>query len=481
MKEQEALTLVDKLLQAANQGQKLNDVQSVVLLETWAGRSYTEIAKQLGYQHDYVKQVGSQLWRSLSQLFGEPVSKRNIQSVLRRYQQSQQGKQDWGEAIDVSRFYDRKEERRSLESWILEDRCRLIGIFGLGGMGKTALSVKIAQQVRSRSVCEAESQFEFLIWRSLQQAPPLNALIREILPILTGETETRDASINSFMAQLRVKRCLLVLDNVESILQGKERSGQYQSGYEDYRCLFERIADEPHQSCLVITGREKPGGFTVREGKNLPVRSLPLKGLEGADGEQILIDKGVDAASSQRRAIVNYFGGNPLALKIAATTIQTLFGGNIQAFLAQGTTVFSDLWDLLEQQFERLSPLQQQIMYWLAINREGGTPAKLQEEILLKVSGPELFEALESLHTRSLIETADTGLTLQPVIMEYVTQRFINIIEQEITCEMPAVQLPNFFQKSGSFFALKNLSFSTSDSLHYENHLLQKECKAVCL
>ncbi|MEP0855826.1 NB-ARC domain-containing protein [Trichocoleus sp. DQ-U1] len=455
----EAIALVDTVLRSANSGQGLNDIQSVVFLETWAGRSYTEIAKQLGYQHDYVKQVGSQLWRSLSQLFGEPVSKRNIQAVLRRYQQSQQSQQDWGEAIDVSRFYDRKEERRSLESWILEDRCRWIGIFGLGGIGKTALSVKIAQEVHS--------QFEFVIWRSLQQAPPLNVLIREILPILTEETETRDSSINSFMTQLRVKRCLLVLDNVESILQGGNRSGQYQCGYEDYCCLFERIADEPHQSCLVITGREKPGGFTVREGKNSRVRSLTLKGLSGADGEQILIDKGVDAASSQLRKIVNYFGGNPLALKIAATTIQTLFGGNIQAFLAQGTTVFSDLWDLLEQQFERLSPLQQQIMYWLAINREGVTPAKLQEVILPKVSGRELFEALESLHTRSLVETGNGNLTLQPVIMEYVTQRFIKLIEQEITCEMAAVQLPDFFQKSGSFFALKNLSFSTCDSLHF--------------
>jgi hypothetical protein len=133
-------------------------------------------------------------------------------------------------------------------------------------------------------------------------------------------------------------------------------------------------------------------------------------------------------------------GGNPLALKIAATTVQTLFSGNIQAFLAQGSIVFSDLWDLLDQQFERLSPLQQQIMCWLAINREGVTPAKLHEEILPKVPWRELLEALESLQARSLIEneralieTANENLTQQPVIIEYVTQRFLQTIEQEIT------------------------------------------------
>ncbi|MFB8789975.1 MAG: NB-ARC domain-containing protein [Potamolinea sp.] len=427
----EAIALVETLLNSVNPKQKLNDLQSTIFLETWSGSSYDKIAKQLGYQLDYIKTVGSQLWRSLSQKLDEPVNKRNLQAVLRRYQQSQQTKQDWGEAIDVSQFYGREKELQLLETWILEDCCRAIGIFGLGGMGKTTLSVKLAQQV--------QSQFDCVIWRSLQQAPPLATLLGEIVPILAGSTSTEDTSISALMKELHSKRCLLVLDNVESILQDGNRGGLYQPGYEAYCQLFTRICDEPHQSCLLITGRDKPNGLALREGKNLPVRSLHLQGLSGADGQQILIAKGLEATLSQHRNIVKYFGGNPLALKIAATSIQTLFGGEVEAFLAQGNTVFSNLWDLIEQQFERLSPLQKQIMYWLAINREGVTPAKLQEEILPKVSWRELLEALESLKARSLIfderalaETAYTGLTLQPVIMEYVSERFIQTIEQEI-------------------------------------------------
>lgn len=108
---QEALCLVDTLLHAANQGQKLNDVQSAVFLETWAGRSYGQIAEQLGYEYDYIKQVGSRLWRSLSPAVGEKVSKRNIQAVLRRYEQSSkdantlpvaQWQQNWSAALNVS-------------------------------------------------------------------------------------------------------------------------------------------------------------------------------------------------------------------------------------------------------------------------------------------------------------------------------------------------------------------------------------------
>ncbi|MEG4800141.1 NB-ARC domain-containing protein [Microcoleus sp. ARI1-B5] len=426
MTAQEAIALIDHLLQSANKKQKLNDIQSLVFLETWEGHSYQEIADRLLYEHDYIKQVGSHLWRTLSKIIGEKVSKQNLQAVLRRYQHSSTPNnciQDWGEAIDISHFYNRQQELETLETWISSNSTRSIGIFGIGGIGKTSLSVKLAQQI--------QSQFEFVIWRSLQQAPTLDVILSNILPILTNSS-AKNNSIHALIEQLWQKRCLLIFDNLESILQGGNRSGQYQQGYEDYGLLFGRIADESHQSCLILTGREQPGGFAVRSGENLPVRSLKLSGLSPPVCQQILAAKGLKATLLQSRDIVNYFGGNPLAIKIAATTIKNIFSGDIQAFLAQGNTVFSDLWDLLDRQFDRLSPLQQQIMYWLAINQEGLTPEKLKAEILPKVSGRELMEALEALAGRSLIEngrslnqSTSTSLMLQPAIFEYIIERLI--------------------------------------------------------
>ena len=127
---------------------------------------------------------------------------------MRRYQQLQtsRGKplclpclrctQDWGEAIDVSRFYERQGELQTLETWILEDGCRAIAILGLGGMGKTALSVKLAHQL--------QSQFDCVIWRSLQQALDLSTLLREILPILAASIDT-EASITENLRGLELK------------------------------------------------------------------------------------------------------------------------------------------------------------------------------------------------------------------------------------------------------------------------------------
>ena len=73
--------------------------------------------------------------------------------------------QDWGEAIDVSLFYGRTEELTTLEEWIVTERCRLVAVLGMGGMGKTALAAKVAAQV--------QHEFEYVIWRSLRNAPLL--------------------------------------------------------------------------------------------------------------------------------------------------------------------------------------------------------------------------------------------------------------------------------------------------------------------
>jgi WD40 repeat protein len=428
----EALTLVDTLLRASELGQRLNDTQSAVFLEIWSGCSYQEIADRQGYEIDYIKQIAARLWKNLGQAVGEKVSKSNLQTVLQRYQAThshQRSVQDWGEAIDVSIFYGRQTDLQTLETWTLSLRCKTIGIFGLGGMGKTSLSVKLAQQV--------QAEFDVVIWRSLRQAPPLASLLNEILPLLIG-SQHQESSTALLMEQLRTKRCLLILDNVESILQDGTRSGEYLPTYEPYGRLFEQICDEPHQSCLVLTGREKPSGIALREGTELPVRSLKLQGLSFNEGQHILTAKGIEPTPSQGQTLIHYFGGNPLALKIAATTIQTLFGGNVQTFLAQNTTVFSTLWDLLAQQFQRLPPLQQHIMYWLAIHREGVTPDQIYGELVPKVTLHKVLAALETLYGRSLIEKSlpneagATGLTQQPVVMEYVTEQFLQTLEQEI-------------------------------------------------
>src|SRR2546423_8899875 len=64
------------------------------------------------------------------------------------------------------------------------------------------------------------------------------------------------------------------------------------------------------------------------------------------------------------------YGGNPLALNMVAQTIADLFGGDIRPFLQADTAIFGGIAELLSEQWGRLSPLEQTLLFWLAILRE---------------------------------------------------------------------------------------------------------------
>jgi WD40 repeat protein len=438
--------ILDKVVQAIElllpQGH-LTRLQKIVLQETWTGKSYLEMAKEHGYDAGYIKDVGAQLWQQMTVTFGEKVTKQNVKGVLNRVLSQDGGgnftrdpvspiKVDWGEAIDVSIFYGRTQELATLQAWLTQDRCRLVTLLGMGGMGKTSLSVKLAEVL--------QAQFEFVIWRSLRDAPPIDELLTSLIGFLSPQQDidlpnSTGGKLSRLIELLKRSRCLILLDNFETVLQGGKRAGFYRAGYEMYGELLKRTGEIAHQSCLILTSREKPQEVGILEGDRFLVRTFSLVGLDIMAGQSILDGKGLQGAADDCEQLIAHYRGNPLALKMAATSIQDLFAGNITQFLEQGTVAFSGISNLILQQCDRLSPLEQTIMNWLAINREPVTLNDLQTDIVIELSKPQLLEALESLRWRSLIESSVAGFTQQPVVMESITEVFIEQIAHEIITE----------------------------------------------
>lgn len=344
---------------------------------------------------------------------------------------------DLGEAPDVSVFYGRTEELKTLKQWIINEQCRLVIVLGMGGIGKTALSVKLVQQV--------QDQFDYIIWRSLRESPPFEKILADFIQSLSNQRETNlpDAmseGLTRLIYYLRSSRCLLVLDNAESILQSGTRAGYYQEKYKGYGDLLRRVGELPHRSCLVLTSREKPKEIAVLEGKTRPVRTLMLAGLSALEGWEIFVEHGSFFGSEyQRRVLIEHYSGNPLALNIVAAEIQDGLNGNINTFLERflkpGKSLFDDIRDILKVQFNRLSTSEKDILYWLAINREPVSVMELQEDVVLLTGQRELLEALASLRRRVLINAAEDSFTLQNVVMEYITERFIEQVCEEILTE----------------------------------------------
>jgi WD40 repeat protein/transcriptional regulator with XRE-family HTH domain len=348
-------------------------------------------------------------------------------------------RQSWGEAPDVVGFLGRATERETLRRWVADERCRLVAIQGLGGIGKSLLGTRVAQDLAP--------SFELVYWRSLRDAPaPREWLAGAIGALAPGDADmtlSEAAQVRRLLELMSETRCLLVLDNFETVLRPGERIGGYTPGYESYGTLLRQLAEAPHQSCLLLTSREEPPELGPLRGDRGPVRTLDLTGFDVAEGRALLRDKRLDGSDDVWQDLVRRYGGNGLALRVVSETIRELFGGAIAEYLdyvaATPGVIVGGVRQLLETQIRRLSDLEQDLLRWLAVEREPIGFAEIAADLGGRVGQGAILEAVEALRRRSLLERAERRpmFNLHSVVLEYVTDQLIDDVAQEIVRAEP--------------------------------------------
>ena len=221
---------------------------------------------------------------------------------------------DWGTAIDISAFYGYSQELTQLQSWILQDGCRLLGLFGIGGVGKTTLATQLAKQI--------QNQFDYVFWRSVPTVPCFDSMMTDLLSLFSYHKENK-LNINQIIYYLRTHRCLIILDHVDI-------------DHLKYMQFIKIITETHHQSCVIFTSREQYQEFTFLEYWLSSVRCLKLSNSSEI-ALSLIESQPLWGTDQEKDDLCNLCNNNPLKIKQMIVSIIHLYNGDIGKFLERNT------------------------------------------------------------------------------------------------------------------------------------------------
>ncbi|MEM1255684.1 MAG: AAA family ATPase [Cyanobacteria bacterium P01_H01_bin.21] len=430
-----AIELTDSLLYEKT-GQHLSDLQCCILQQVWGGKTYRAIATIAGYSEGHVKDVASQLWRLLSDVLGERITKGNYRSRLvywlkrakrkmvhvaeeawPRVSPSSQPSAKIKTEVTNPHFIGRDDAIKTLNTLSSQGH-KVIVIQGEGGLGKTTLAQHYLRQATFELVLE---------WRIAQETSSLTA-VKNILDEWLRQDFNDEPGQDLSISLSRLKRHLkqqhigILIDNLEPAL---DSNGQFVAEARCYTELLKLLADFSISTTTLITSRDRlcePG---------IKAYHYRLSRLTLTDWQQCFRYHQLQFSHTDEtlQYLHRAYGGNAKAMEILCSTVQTDFNSDLQAYWqTYGADPLAeiDLKNLVISQIDRLQgldPSAYQLLCRLSCYRYQTIATLSLSAILAQCNDAEGHRAIASLRNRSLIEVENGQYWLHPVIRAVTIER----------------------------------------------------------
>ena len=321
----------------------------------------------------------------------------------------------------MANWQGRTAEIANLKQWLNNPNIPLIGIEGIGGIGKSMLSAYIYEN-------ETIAGFRKRFWADVSSGAIFTDVATQVLQDFGFQVPEQETQlVQTLVKCLQSDEFLLIIDNLESLLKTNGIWGS--QFYEDF---FKTWVECGGKSKVIVTTRERP---------ELPKRFqwLPLSGLKIADGVDLLTALGIQGNLEE---FVKLVDGYPLLLQFVADLLieeypqdpnlkrlENLGLGNLQQLLTDKKVVGQHRLEnvgmvlVLDASFERLNELQKSLLQNISVYR-GVVNAKAAMAVCLGSSETEIEKELRNLVKRSFLseKLIDDGrwFEFQPVVLEYV-------------------------------------------------------------
>lgn len=324
-------------------------------------------------------------------------------------------------------FVGRLSELNTLSDLLSQPECRLISIVGGGGMGKTRLAVRAAQEYQhffTDGVC-------FVPLAMLERSQFLSTTILDALQLTYGG---RSDPYSQMLQYLADKDILLIIDNFEHLLDSSQ--------------LITDILDHAPAVKILVTTREQlnlqeewlvylSGMGCPKQADVLEPEAFPAIQLFLQSARRILPDFQFASAPQAIIQICQLVEGMPLAIELAAGWLRVLSPTEIVTqietsldFLASSLRNVPErhrsIRAVFEHTWEPLSPHEQKVLMHLSIFQGGFTLKAAQ--VVAKAS----FPVLRGLVEKSLIRTEPSGrYGMHELLRQFVTEKLIESKEVE--------------------------------------------------
>ncbi|ABW28696.1 tetratricopeptide repeat protein [Acaryochloris marina] len=401
----QALRQVEQLV-IAQTGERLSELQQTILRQVWLGSKYFDIADAYGCTEGHAKDVGSDLWKLLSQILGEKITKKNLRQVLTAHRH---GSVPPEQAYRPD-FVGRHQAIHRL-SHLNQQGATAIAIQGEGGLGKTTLAQQYLQS----------QNFEIVLELLMAKEPDnITSVQRVVEEWLTRDLHEEPGlefgiSLDRLKRHLQQRPIGVLVDNLEPAL---DQQGLLIGKHRQYVELFRVLTDPRNLGLTLVTSRDR-----ICEA-SLNLHHYRLSGLDVEAWQQYFQLQELTIDLTLLEQMHRAYGGNAKAMTLLCGSIRSDFGGDAAAFWQdqqQDLLVAADLAHLINNQIDRLQnldPQAYQLFCRLGCYRYQ-TLATLSKAgvlaLLWEVPEAKRRASLMSLQNRSLIECRQGRYWLHPV------------------------------------------------------------------